>query len=104
MPALRSFFLAGIGEPNLLAIPAAIVAYEEGHDWLRELKKVLRDNFAFAREFLEKEVSELKVLDSNASYLAWVDISALGINEANFCKYLREKTGLIISAGNSYRG
>ncbi|CCK84736.1 Cystathionine beta-lyase [Lactobacillus equicursoris DSM 19284 = JCM 14600 = CIP 110162] len=88
----------------MLAIPAAIVAYEEGHDWLRELKKVLRDNFAFAREFLEKEVSELKVLDSNASYLAWVDISALGINEANFCKYLREKTGLIISAGNSYRG
>lgn len=102
--AASSFFLAGIGEPNLLAIPAAIAAYEEGHDWLHALKKVLRDNFAFAQEFLAKEVPELKVLDSNASYLAWVDISALGINAADFCNYLREKTGLIISAGNSYRG
>lgn len=102
--AEESFFLAGIGEPNLLAIPAAIAAYEEGHDWLRELKQVLRDNFAYAREFLAKEVPEVKVLDSNASYLAWVDISALGMNAEDFCKYLREKTGLIISAGNGYRG
>ncbi|MBT8924536.1 plastocyanin [Lactobacillus delbrueckii subsp. bulgaricus] len=102
--AEESFFLAGIGEPNLLAIPAAISAYEEGHDWLRELKQVLRDNFAYAREFLAKEVPEVKVLDSNASYLAWVDISALGMNAEDFCKYLREKTGLIISAGNGYRG
>ena len=102
--AEESFFLAGIGEPNLLAIPAAIAAYEEGHDWLRELKQVLRDNFAYAREFLAKEVPEVKVLDSNASYLAWVDISALGINAEDFCEYLREKTGLIISAGNGYRG
>lgn len=102
--AEESFFLAGIGEPNLLAIPAAIAAYEEGHDWLRELKQVLRDNFAYAREFLAKEVPEVKVLDSNASYLAWVDISALGMNAEDFCKYLREKTGLIIYAGNGYRG
>jgi cysteine-S-conjugate beta-lyase len=102
--AEESFFLAGIGEPNLLAIPAAIAAYEEGHDWLRELKQVLRDNFAYAREFLAKEVPEVKVLDSNASYLAWVNISALGMNAEDFCKYLREKTGLIISAGNGYRG
>ncbi|MBT8910964.1 plastocyanin [Lactobacillus delbrueckii subsp. bulgaricus] len=102
--AEESFFLAGIGEPNLLAIPAAIAAYEEGHDWLRELKQVLRDNFAYAREFLAKEVPEVKVLDSNASYLAWVDISALGMNAEDFCKYLREKTGLVIYAGNGYRG
>ncbi|MBT8885843.1 MalY/PatB family protein [Lactobacillus delbrueckii subsp. bulgaricus] len=102
--AEESFFLAGIGEPNLLAIPAAIAAYEEGHDWLRELKQVLRDNFAYARDFLAKEVPEVKVLDSNASYLAWVDISALGMNAEDFCKYLREKTGLIIYAGNGYRG
>lgn len=102
--AEESFFLAGIGEPNLLAIPAAIAAYEEGHDWLRELKQVLRDNFAYARKFLAKEVPEVKVLDSNASYLAWVDISALGMNAEDFCKYLREKTGLIIYAGNGYRG
>ncbi|MBT8932604.1 MalY/PatB family protein [Lactobacillus delbrueckii subsp. bulgaricus] len=102
--AEESFFLAGIGEPNLLAIPAAISAYEEGHDWLRELKQVLRENFAYAREFLAKEVPEVKVLDSNASYLAWVDISALGMNAEDFCKYLREKTGLIIYAGNGYRG
>ncbi|MBT8902992.1 plastocyanin [Lactobacillus delbrueckii subsp. bulgaricus] len=102
--AEESFFLAGIGEPNLLAIPAAVSAYEEGHDWLRELKQVLRDNFAYAREFLAKEVPEVKVLDSNASYLAWVDISALGMNAEDFCKYLREKTGLIIYAGNGYRG
>ncbi|MBT8805178.1 plastocyanin [Lactobacillus delbrueckii subsp. bulgaricus] len=102
--AEESFFLAGIGEPNLLAIPAAIATYEEGHDWLRELKQVLRDNFAYARDFLAKEVPEVKVLDSNASYLAWVDISALGMNAEDFCKYLREKTGLIIYAGNGYRG
>ncbi|WP_269325211.1 hypothetical protein [Lactobacillus delbrueckii] len=32
----------------------------------------------------------MKVLDSNASYLAWVDINALGMNVEDFCKYLRE--------------
>ena len=91
-----------VGEPNAFAIPANLAAYKYGDEWLDELIDYINANKAYATEYIKKEIPKLTVPYSNATYLLWVDISALGIDSVSFCKRLREEGGLYINDGEEY--
>lgn len=93
-----------IAEPNLLAIPATIAAYENGHEWLKALKKQLDKNFEYAANFIRDNIPELRVVSGDATYLMWIDTQKVTTSSQELAKFIREETGLIISAGNVYRG
>ncbi|TSO26092.1 MalY/PatB family protein [Lactobacillus sp. LL6] len=93
-----------IAEPNLLAIPATIAAYEKGHEWLMELKLQLQKNFAYAGEEINAKIPEVYIIPSTATYLMWLDISKITSDSQKLVQYLKQETGLIVSAGNIYRG
>ena len=63
---------------NLLAITATKTAYTSCDGWLEELKIYLAQNLAIVQEFVASE-PKLKILDQDATYLAWIDVSALGL-------------------------
>ena len=93
-----------IAEPNLLAIPATIAAYEKGHEWLMQLKLQLQKNFAYTGEKINANLPEIKIIPSTATYLMWLDVSAITTDSQKLVDYLKKETGLIVSAGNIYRG
>lgn len=93
-----------VAEPNLLAIPATIAAYKQGHEWLKQLKEQLRNNFAYAEQEINENLPEVKVISSTATYLMWLDVSQITTNSQDLVEFIRQETGLIISAGNIYRG
>lgn len=93
-----------VAEPNLLAIPGTIAAYEHGHAWLAALKEQLRSNFALASKLIQTQLPEVKIITGRATYLMWLDIAKISKNSAAVAKFLREQTGLIVSAGSIYRG
>ncbi|MFD1392189.1 MalY/PatB family protein [Lacticaseibacillus jixianensis] len=93
-----------LAEPNLLSLPGSIAAYTQGAAWLAALKQVLAANRAHVQDFLAAKVPQIRPAFENATYLLWLDISALGTTSDAFCAFLREHTGLILSAGGEYRG
>ena len=93
-----------VAEPNLLAIPATIAAYEQGHDWLNALKKQLMQNFAYVQNFIEKNIPEVQIISGNATYLMWIDVQKISTDSQELAEFIRQETGLIISAGSVYRG
>lgn len=44
------------------------------------------------------------MIDGDATYLLWINIDKLNTDSETFASYLREKTGLIITAGKEYSG
>lgn len=54
-------------------------AYNEGEPWLAELNAYIWENYRLLKEMFRKELPFCRVTDLQATYLAWVDISALGI-------------------------
>ena len=62
-----------IAEPNAFAIEAVIAAFSEGGAWLDELRCYLEHNKKRVIEFLAKELPQLKVVSSDATYLIWLD-------------------------------
>ena len=71
--------LRGMGENiNLLAISATKAAYKDSDEWLSKLKKYLLENFKLVEEFIDKN-RDLKMLSSDATFLAWIDCQALHV-------------------------
>jgi len=64
---------------NQMGYYAALAAYRDCGDWLRELKQYLRGN----RDLLEKTVRGLglSMPHVEATYLGWIDIRALGLEQ-----------------------
>ena len=93
-----------VAEPNLLAIPGTIAAYEHGHNWLKALIKQLNVNFAYAEEFINKNLPQVKVVTGAATYLIWLDVSQISSDSQKLAEYLEKTTGLVLSPGSIYRG
>ena len=53
---------------------------------------------------MKNEAPNLKVIQSDATYFLWVDITEYQRNSDEFCEELRSKTGLYISSGAAYGG
>ena len=55
-----------------------------------------------AVERLRRELPALKVVDAQATYLMWIDCSALTDDATELCDQIRSRTGLVLPAGSSY--
>lgn len=91
-----------VAEPNSFACAAAIAAFTRGEDWLDALRAYLFENRDLAARFLREEVPQIKLIEGKATYLLWLDVSGLGKNGKAIAAFLRERTGLYLSAGGSY--
>lgn len=87
-----------IAEPNSFACTAAIAAFNEGAGWLDAMRKYVSENRKRVYEFIEKEIPEISVVKSNATYLLWLDISKTGLSAAG----IRRDTGLFLTDGSVY--
>lgn len=93
-----------VAEPNAFAIDAAIAAFTQGDEWLDSLRAYLAENRRTVGEFLEKELPNLILVPSHATYLLWLDCHRVIGDAAELCRYLRSETGLYLSAGVTYGG
>ena len=67
-----------VGGINLLAITATKAVYLHGEAWLEELRVYLRENLMMVEAFIQKN-PKLKFLKQDATFLAWIDASALHV-------------------------
>ncbi|MCI9408140.1 MAG: pyridoxal phosphate-dependent aminotransferase [Clostridia bacterium] len=93
-----------VAEPNAFAVAATIAAFTKGGEWLDELREYISENRRTAAKFIERDLPELKLVGQDATYLLWIDCSAVTYDAEKLCEYIRKKTGLFITAGNQYRG
>ncbi|MDL2278598.1 pyridoxal phosphate-dependent aminotransferase [Parabacteroides sp. OttesenSCG-928-G07] len=89
-------------EINAFAIEALIAAYNEGEEWLEELKIYLYDNYKILSDFFKQYLPHLPVLPLEATYLVWVDCSALKQTSKELAQTLLEKEKLWINEGTMY--
>jgi len=91
-----------VAEPNAFAVQAAKAAFEQGGEWLDELRQYLYDNKQLVKEFIAKELPQIKLVPSDATYLLWLDCTSLGITSRELAKHIRKSTGLYLSSGDIY--
>lgn len=99
--ALRRKFSAARGhtltEINALAYYAAEAAYRDGEPWRQELMIYLRKNHDTLVKFIQSRCSGLSMRPGEATYLAWIDASSLGV--PNPALHFEKNAGLFLSDG-----
>lgn len=93
-----------VAEPNVFAIEAAVAAFTKGGDWLDSLREYLAENKKTVLDFLEAEIPNVILVPSHATYLLWLDCRKIIGDASELCQYLRNETGLYLSAGLAYGG
>ena len=108
-PALRHKVWRGlntdeVAEPNAFAADAAVAAFTKGGPWLDELREYVSENKRVTVEFLARELPQVKAVPSQATYLIWLDCTALPGDTTDLAQFIREKTGLFMNGGAQYSG
>lgn len=106
-PSVRKKFLlemdrCGYSQLNSLGLVAAQAAYEGGEEWLLQCKDYLRGNLDYLRDFLQEKLPEIKLVEPDGTYFAWLDCSGLGLNQKELNDLVINKAKLWLDAGHIF--
>ena len=88
--------------PHPIAAEALIAAYTKGRNWMEELKDYLWQNYQYLKDFCNENLPEIKVTPLQATYLVWLDCSALNKTSKELAKKLLEEEKLWVNPGTMY--
>lgn len=86
---------------NPLSIAAHQAAYENGRDWLEQMKTYLDGNFSFVKDTFAKELPDITFQIPQATYLAWVNMNPYLGDVADIPDFMANKAGVLLEGGNA---
>lgn len=89
---------------NPFGVIALQAAYDEGEEWLDALNAYLYDNYLYLRRELGKRMPELRICDSQSTYLAWIDVRGLGMSSEEVEEHAKKMTKVWVNSGDMYAG
>lgn len=103
-PAIRKRYekiLDGVhvGGDNILGQVALEAAYTHGDEWLGQLQTYLEQNYEAFCELLNKALPDLVISPMEATYLAWLDFSFLGLTDNDLMDFIINRARLGLNDG-----
>ena len=92
----------GLSSPSVLALTAHIAAYQQGAPWLDALRVYLKDNLTYIADKMNAAFPELNWQIPQSTYLAWLDLRPLNIDDNALQKALIEQEKIAIMPGYTY--
>ncbi|WP_407731109.1 MalY/PatB family protein [Pseudocitrobacter faecalis] len=92
----------GLSSPSVPALVAHIAAYREGEPWLDALRNYLQDNMRYIAQTLNTAFPELNWAMPESTYLAWVDLRPLNIDDNALQDVLIKQQKVAIMPGYTY--
>ncbi|WP_406732907.1 MalY/PatB family protein [Vibrio scophthalmi] len=92
----------GLSSPSIFGVIATMSAYREGAPWLGELKEYLGKNLEWVAERLNQAFPQLNFCPPQGTYLAWIDLTPLGIDMDTLQHALIHDHKIAIMRGDAY--
>ena len=92
----------GYDEPSVFGIVAATAAYSKGADWFDSVKSYIWENILFAKNYIEENASQIKVLVPEGTYLLWLDFSKTGLSDSEINDRVLNKAKVWLDSGSMF--
>lgn len=101
---LRATFATEMGMqlPSPFTVAALIAVYNEGEDWLEQLKEYIDGTMQYVKDFFAKEMPQVKVYIPEGTYVLWLDFSAYGINAEEIHDRIYNKANVLLEDGGMF--
>ena len=105
--SLRGAFRQALGrvgyhQTNVMGLIACRAAYEGGRPWLEALKSYLTENLAYVRDYIQEKLPEIRLVEPEGTYLAWLDFKSLGLTVEALEELMVKKAGLWLDGGTMF--
>lgn len=84
---------------NPFSLVAFETAYTKCDSWVDQLNLYLNDNMEYVINFLKENISQIKTIKPEGTYLMWLDFSALNMSKEELSKFLQEKAKVALDDG-----
>lgn len=74
-------------------------AYGKGEMWLDLYLDYLEENLCFLKDFIRERIPEVKVFETEGTYLVWLDLSALGLVGKELNEYIVHEAKIALFPG-----
>ncbi|MCI8439664.1 MAG: pyridoxal phosphate-dependent aminotransferase [Oscillospiraceae bacterium] len=95
---------SGYAELNALGLVACQAAYQHGGEWLEACRTYMRDNLAFLRGYLAAHIPQVRLVEPEGTYFAWLDCSGLGLSDQDLDRLIIHGAKLWLDAGHIFGG
>ncbi|NQT65829.1 MAG: putative C-S lyase, partial [FCB group bacterium] len=89
----------GLHGGNIFGIEALEASYRYGQKWLEELLAYLEGNYTFVRQYLKKNIPQIKPVKMEGTYLLWLDCRELKLSQKELVKFFINEAGLALNDG-----
>lgn len=98
----RTLVRAGLNFVNSLGAVACEAAYKHGETWLAELLSYLRGNHQHFSSSIHQLFPQLRVFETDALYLAWMDCRSLNMAAPELEKFMLTRAHLWFDRGSKF--
>ena len=85
--------------PTIFAMVATEAAFRNGDSWRRQMLAYIEQNIDFVDDYLRQNLPMIKLLKPQASFLVWLDFSALGLSHDALNDLVVNKARLAMNDG-----
>lgn len=93
---------SGHNSPQLFAPIATIAAYQQGDEWRKAMLAYTEENIRFVEDFLAQHLPQIRPLRPQASFLVWLDCTALNMSQKELVHFFVHEAGLALNDGSSF--
>lgn len=93
---------SGYSQLNVMGLVAAKVAYEYGDEWYESMHKYVSENIAYTKQFFEEKIPNVRVVETEGTYLMWLDFRGLKLSEHELEELIVKKAKLWLDSGRIF--
>ncbi|MFK4784380.1 MalY/PatB family protein [Fusobacterium sp. MFO224] len=99
---LVAFDRAVIHNPNIFGAAITEIAYNECEYWLKDTMEYVMENRNYLESYIKKYIPKLRLIDSEGTYLAWINFEDTGIPDDELQKLFIETAKVNVYMGNHF--
>ncbi len=87
---------------NCFSLVAMEAAWRHGDEWLDQMLEYVGENMRFVKEYLEREIPQIKMTLPQATYLMWLDCRELGMDSKELNEFFVKKVKVGLNNGKDF--
>lgn len=96
------FVKNGIHEPSYFALTAGKAAFQGQDAYIESINSYIEENYQYLKSALAKNTPQLKVIEREATYLAWINFSDSGLTRVQAWDWLINRARVGVSFGENF--
>lgn len=88
--------------PSPFTIAALIAVYNEGEEWLEQVKAYIDETMDYVQAFLAENMPQVKVRIPEGTYVMWMDFSGYGLSPDEVHERIYHKANVILEDGSMF--